>query len=328
MNEKIMLVDINSGNYIKKNIGYEINNFERYPDGCFYGYVPPHDDVNIKKIDAKAKDLVNDVLIVYVQIVDKKSNTNRRIVGYSKKATVYAKPQKHKGNNELFAKANGNLEKPTYCIRSDNLIDLKDEPFTFEINLKKYSPYMFRYQRSYLEKYPDLKEEIINYINSIEIYNTQNYVQNTNCFYSENSNTYDEKEDSFVKINSIIQIKRNSAISKKVLSDNNYICAVDPAHITFITKSGTRYMEANNLIPCTVHNSERFKKISKLDREENIVCLCPTFHRAVHYGEISEKRKILKILFEKQKGKLEDAGFDLSFDDLMNFYGEKNNAGI
>ena len=75
-------------------------------------------------------------------------------------------------------------------------------------------------------------------------------------------------------------VKRNPSIAKRVLAINNYHCAIDSNHSTFQTRSDVPYMEAHHLIPCTVSNSKKFKEKSKLDREENIVCICPNCHRA------------------------------------------------
>ena len=79
-------------------------------------------------------------------------------------------------------------------------------------------------------------------------------------------------------------------------------------------------MEAHHLIPCTVSNSQRFQKKSKLDREENIVCICPNCHRAIHYGNVEIQEKYLRILYNKQKDKLDGVGLKLSFEELLNLY--------
>lgn len=59
-------------------------------DGRFYGYLPPHDNPNIKELGAASTDnYVDGVMIVYVQ--KQPNSINRRIVAFTDKARVYAK---------------------------------------------------------------------------------------------------------------------------------------------------------------------------------------------------------------------------------------------
>ena len=132
---------------------------------------------------------------------------------------------------------------------------------------------------------------------------------------------FNKQPDEKINVNDSWQIKRNPAIAKKVIHDNKYKCQLDIGHVTFMTPAGVLYMEGHHLIPCTVDNSERFKAISKLDREENIVSICPNCHRAIHYGDADIKKLLVDTLYVQQSLKLIKAGFNLSLDELLKLYG-------
>ena len=68
INIKMMLVDLQSGNYTQKHTGYETLNLKQNDDGMFYGFVPDDDHVDITNLDPKAKDYVEGVLVIYVRV--------------------------------------------------------------------------------------------------------------------------------------------------------------------------------------------------------------------------------------------------------------------
>jgi 5-methylcytosine-specific restriction protein A len=156
------------------------------------------------------------------------------------------------------------------------------------------------------------------YIND-EQFEIQNEYPATEKFAQEyNSIPYDDK----IKTSGIIVIKRNASIAKKVLVDNKYSCLCDETHKTFFTNKNVEYMEGHHLIPCTIENSKYISEKfgSRLDREENIVCICPNCHRAIHFGNTEVKKCILRNLYDRQKEKLFSAGIKISFDELISFY--------
>lgn len=323
MSERIILVDLNSGKYTQTQKGYELYNLEQNQDGKYYGFVPNADNVDIKKLDPKAKGFVDGVLVVYVQAISAK-NRNRKIIAYCKNAKIFAKPQSGEAKNRFFIDYDGTKKCATYCIESDNLKDLRMYT-TFEIDLKQYSTQMFRRQRSYLEKYPELKSKILAFIAEIEHNEAtqekyQQQIQRIKGATKEESEKHGDTPDQIISAPSVQCVKRDPSIAKRVLAINNYHCAIDSNHSTFQTRSGVAYMEAHHLIPCTVSNSQKFQEKSKLDREENIVCICPNCHRAIHYGNGETQKKYLKILYNEQKDKLDSVGLKLSFEELLNLY--------
>ncbi|MDD3150515.1 MAG: HNH endonuclease [Candidatus Gastranaerophilales bacterium] len=117
------------------------------------------------------------------------------------------------------------------------------------------------------------------------------------------------------------RLKRNPKVGKLALELSNYKCEIDENHITFLSKSTNKqYMEAHHFIP-QPNFKEYWKNFNKnIDCVENIISLCPTCHRALHYGNIETKEKNLKILFEKKIDNLKATGIDITFEELIKLY--------
>jgi 5-methylcytosine-specific restriction protein A len=331
MCEKLFVVDLYSGSYTKKFTGHEIFNLKKNLDGMYYGYVPPHGNIGYKKntieiknIDENAKDLnsVDGVLVVYVKAISP-SNRNRKIIAFCENATVYRKPQSGK---HLKRKSPDTGKIVDYQIKSDNLTDLRK--ITQEHIIESAKDNIFRAQRSVLNKHPELKQGIIAYIKEIKKQNNldrdseieQENLQRENPASPEDSARYGSIPDEIEFTPYGKRVKKKSSIAKKVIVDSNYKCLYDESHTTFLTSKGKQYMEGHHLIPCTVTNSEFFKEKSKLDREENIVSICPTCHRAIHFGNTLTKQKIVEKLYYKQKAKLESVGLDISLETILSKY--------
>ena len=118
------------------------------------------------------KDIIPDPMAV-------PESTNRKIIAYCENATVFSRPQSGEEKGRYFKDKDGTKCCASYSIVSDNLINLESLEYPFIINTAKYNPYMFRGQRSFLSKYPQLKEEILSYIHDLEIYNYQNQIHST-----------------------------------------------------------------------------------------------------------------------------------------------------
>ena len=101
---------------------------------------------------------------------------------------------------------------------------------------------------------------------------------------------------------------RDRIMVRQVFQATDYHCEIDQGHATFISQSLRRqYVEGHHLIPLEVQ-----KEIdTSLDVYANIIALCPTCHRFLHFGLKDEKKKVLEHLFEARQDRLSDSGIRL-----------------
>ncbi len=106
---------------------------------------------------------------------------------------------------------------------------------------------------------------------------------------------------------------RKPAVTLAALEDAGYRCLRDASHETFpIEGSNHHYMEGHHFIPLS--KQEHFQV--SLDIVQNIVCLCPTCHRLLHYATRSLREKTFDQIFEVQGERLALAGIDGSRTEL------------
>ena len=117
-------------------------------------------------------------------------------------------------------------------------------------------------------------------------------------------------------------VNKNAKVSKKALLSAKYTCAGNHNHITFETAKGQPYMEGHHLIPCTYANTKYYWDTLgvNIDCLENIVCLCPTCHRQIHYGSNKEKRILIEKLYNMKCKELKSVGITISLNDLFSLY--------
>lgn len=109
-------------------------------------------------------------------------------------------------------------------------------------------------------------------------------------------------------------VPRDRILVSQALGLARYSCEADPAHETFPqAATGRPYMEGHHLVP--LHWQREFPKAS-LDCFANIVCLCPTCHRLLHYAEDRTRSRVFDELFEKRCERLARSGIDASRSDL------------
>ena len=106
------------------------------------------------------------------------------------------------------------------------------------------------------------------------------------------------------------------------LQRSGYRCQCGREHESFVSAAtGERYLEAHHLIPLRLQAQVWREQGVNLDCLENLVALCPTCHRAVHYGSRREKKQRLRALYEEKKRELRQAGVALTWAQLKQIYG-------
>lgn len=87
---------------------------------------------------------------------------------------------------------------------------------------------------------------------------------------------------------------RNPKIATYRFQLSGYKCEINPNHRTFISqKTGKPYVEAHHYIPI------KFQKQFSvpLDTVENVIALCATCHRAIHYAVIDERLEYINNIY-------------------------------
>lgn len=113
------------------------------------------------------------------------------------------------------------------------------------------------------------------------------------------------------------QYLRDPNEAAEALKIAGYKCEVDESHNTFINKStALPYMEAHHLIPISKGDLFNYS----VDNISNICCLCPNCHRKIHFSKDEDRIKMIELLYDKRKGKLEKTGLALSLEYLLGFY--------
>lgn len=323
----MLYVDLFSGSYVAAKTGHEVYNLDRNPvDGRYYGYCPAHGNVTITSLGAKATDeSISGVIVVYTTKLP--NSSDRKIIGFCENAKVHKEGVFDKSLRRIIPNERAIC---SYAIESDDLVNLSAIEDPFIICIADYNVYMYRQQRFYKGTYPDLDEKVIAYIRSYlereDADNDMSYqdeIQKDN--FSDADTNIDTSKEKPVCVNGGDgkMVKRNPRVAKQSLHHSNYLCTANPKHETFLTEKGKPYMEGHHLIPCTSSNVMSLWKSKgvNIDCEENVVCLCPTCHRKIHYGSKVEKRQIIEALYSKHREKLLRVGLDITLEELYAYYG-------
>ncbi|WP_186077778.1 MrcB family domain-containing protein [Burkholderia gladioli] len=111
--------------------------------------------------------------------------------------------------------------------------------------------------------------------------------------------------------------KRNPRKAASAFRAAGFKCEVDSSHVTFTSRStSNQYVEAHHLIPMKHQRDSSYS----LDVKANIIALCPTCHRLLHYGHAKDKRQVLMSLFTKRRDALVNKGIDVTFSLLTAMY--------
>lgn len=108
--------------------------------------------------------------------------------------------------------------------------------------------------------------------------------------------------------------KRSGIIKKQSIESAGYICEIDSSHVTFTAESTrSQYMEGHHAIP--INKQNHFK--NSIDIYANIICLCPTCHRLLHYGLKRDKISVLNQIYEERINRLINSGIKINKKDFV-----------
>lgn len=106
----------------------------------------------------------------------------------------------------------------------------------------------------------------------------------------------------------VIVSARDRNLKDICLMSAGYMCEIDNNHKTFFDKEGKPYFEAHHIIPLNQQNNYKFE----LDTLDNLICLCPNCHKAIHYGDYKIKQGIIKRIANIKP--------IATYDELINIY--------
>lgn len=108
--------------------------------------------------------------------------------------------------------------------------------------------------------------------------------------------------------------QRNQILISHVIEAAHYMCENNAEHSTFLSqRTGKVYMEGHHLIPLKFQS----KFDCELDVYANIVCLCPTCHRMMHFGRNADRLNLAESFYEKRSVRLAQCGIDLSKEEFL-----------
>lgn len=114
---------------------------------------------------------------------------------------------------------------------------------------------------------------------------------------------------------------KDPRLGKLILKQSEYKCSFDNTHETFTSKSSnSMYMEAHHLIPICFQEEMWSRFNVNIDCVQNLISLCPTCHRKIHFAVETEKKEIIKMLYNIKKKELSDIGIDITLEELYDLY--------
>ena len=187
------------------------------------------------------------------------------------------------------------------------------------INAKKITNEVRLFGQNIYQKYYLLGSQKLREVEQESGYSYQTAVQNAQININKIKQIKEnpEKKNNNHKTNKQISNNRSLQTAKESLYLAGFSCELDPAHKTFISKStNNNFVEAHHLIPMAYEDNFE----NNIDVHSNIVALCPNCHRAIHNATDEEKKRMISVLYEKRKNRLQKQGIIIDLESLCSLY--------
>lgn len=146
-------------------------------------------------------------------------------------------------------------------------------------------------------------------------------IKETNINEKAGEGAYTVEPVAFSKFNVGRRFRINPLLGKIAIKKAYYSCENDYQHETFISKkTQQKYMEAHHLIPVCFQKDVWDKYHINIDCVENLVSLCPTCHKAIHYGTKDVQKKMIGDLFSRCAPKYKAIGLNITLEEILKFY--------
>lgn len=110
---------------------------------------------------------------------------------------------------------------------------------------------------------------------------------------------------------------RSPMVAAIAIRAADFACEIDAEHRTFMSRAKKqRYVEAHHLIPI----SQQPNFAVPLDIVANVVSLCATCHRLLHFGADNERKSILVSLFKQRRQALRENSLELKPNEFLKLY--------
>ncbi|MDE6441999.1 MAG: HNH endonuclease [Clostridia bacterium] len=141
---------------------------------------------------------------------------------------------------------------------------------------------------------------------------------NINLEISKNAHTV---EPQIGKCGNRKQYSKNPLLGKCAIKLADYKCQMATDHSSFLSgKTRKPYMEAHHLIPICFQQEMWDKYRVNIDCVENLISLCPTCHKAIHYGAKEVKIQLLEELYKMCTPKYRSIGLNISLKEMKDLY--------
>ena len=122
--------------------------------------------------------------------------------------------------------------------------------------------------------------------------------------------------------------KTDKKLRNTALKRTSHTCEIatlkGEVHSTFIARfNNSDYAEVHHLVPMHAQENDSFvedDKLISLDQIPNLIVLCPTCHRKIHYGQDQDVKPDLELLFETRKEELKKYNLIIEKEQLLDFY--------
>ena len=143
---------------------------------------------------------------------------------------------------------------------------------------------------------------------------TGEYALKNGYFKLEQESKYD-----IPKIKEEVSNRRDPRVVENSVIFSSYLCEFDSRHRIFTSKTtGCNYVEGHHFIPLEFESD--FKPYS-LDIEANVISLCPSCHKLLHFGVFDARKKtIIDKLYEQRIERLKKCEIYVSTEKLYEYY--------
>lgn len=122
--------------------------------------------------------------------------------------------------------------------------------------------------------------------------------------------------------------KTDKKLRNTALLRTKYTCEIallkGEKHSTFTSRFDNKdYAEVHHLVPMHAQESDFFvehDRLISLDQIPNLIVLCPTCHRKIHFGLDQEVKPDLELLFDGRKEELKKHKLNIDIENLLKFY--------